>query len=256
MTSMMQLSKRLEAITTFIPRGSAVADIGSDHAMLPVFLLQQGIASHAVAGEVNEGPYRAACRQVAQAGLTERISVRLGDGLAVISPEEVDVIVIAGMGGGTIVEILTEGEAQGKLKGVSRLVLQPNIGERLVREWFIASGWKLSQELLLSEDGIAYEILVADASAKEEADAYNEALYCSPLPGFGAVSKDLKLLVGPLQLAHPNDVFIEKWNGYRAKLERMIEQIGKSDTPEALAKRRRFIEEYNELKEVLACLSE
>lgn len=252
---MMQLSKRLQAITTFIPRGSAVADIGSDHAMLPVYLLQQEIARKAVAGEVNEGPFQAARRQVAQAGLSERISVRLGDGLAVVSPGEVDVIVIAGMGGGTIVDILTEGEAQGKLEGISRLVLQPNIAERLVREWFITSGWKLSEELLLSEDGITYEILVADRTSKEEADAYNTALYAAQLPELGGVSKELKLLVGPLQLAHPDDTFLDKWNGYLAKLEKMIEQIGKSDTPEAIHKRQRFIDEYNELKEVLACLS-
>ncbi len=240
-----------------VPKGGTVADIGSDHALLPVFLVETGTAQRAVAGEINDGPLQAARKQVAEAGLNDRISVRQGDGLDVISPGEADTIVIAGMGGGTIADILTRGEAAGKLSGVSRLVLQPNIGERIVREWFLSYGWKLVQERLLEEDGITYEILVAEqTSSCSDAEEHNRELYSKELPFAGFVPKELRLLMGPYLLSAPNRVFLEKWSAYADKLDRMIEQIGKSEALEAKRKRDALIEERKGVKEVLACLSE
>ncbi len=102
----MKLSKRLATIAALVPPGGRLADIGTDHAYLPVYLVTEGIVPSAVAGEVNEGPFRAAGEALARVGLADRISLRFGDGLAVLAPGEADTAVIAGMGGQTIVDIL------------------------------------------------------------------------------------------------------------------------------------------------------
>src|SRR5690554_6840208 len=103
-----KLSKRLAMIAGQIPIGDRVADIGSDHAHLPVYLAQQGLIEYAIAGELNEGPFLTACKQVQQANLEHKVSVRHGDGLSVLRANEVDTIVIAGMGGSTMVSILEQ----------------------------------------------------------------------------------------------------------------------------------------------------
>src|SRR5690606_19253288 len=88
--NMVSLSKRLQCIADQIPTGSRLADIGSDHALLPTYLAEQKRISFAVAGEVNTGPMKAAQRQVAAAGMGSIVNVRLGNGLEVIQEGEVD----------------------------------------------------------------------------------------------------------------------------------------------------------------------
>lgn len=94
----MELSRRLEKIASYVPDQAVLADIGSDHALLPVYLVQNGKIAAAVAGELNDGPYLAARKQVDGTGTQDRISVRKGDGLSVLRRGEADTVVIAGMG--------------------------------------------------------------------------------------------------------------------------------------------------------------
>ena len=132
-----KLSKRLEMVASFVPTGAIVADIGSDHAYLPCYLVHKGIASRAVAGEVVKGPFESAVRQVRSEGLTEKITVRMADGLAAIEEsDQVSTVTIAGMGGPLIVSILEKHPAA--LKTVTRLILQPNIHAKAIREWALA----------------------------------------------------------------------------------------------------------------------
>ncbi|MGQ9558791.1 MAG: class I SAM-dependent methyltransferase, partial [Desulfurispora sp.] len=102
----MQLSARLSAIAGLIPAGSVVVDVGTDHARLPVYLVRSGRCPRALATEINRQPWQRARAAVAEAGLSDRIAVRLGDGLAPLRPGEADVAVLAGMGGGPIGRIL------------------------------------------------------------------------------------------------------------------------------------------------------
>lgn len=251
---MIFLSKRLAAVAEYVLRDEPVADIGTDHALLPVYLVERGIVPRAVAGDVNPGPVQAARKQVRDAGLSERIDVRQGNGLDVLRPGEAATVVMAGMGGGTMTDILSFRPEL--LLHVKRLVLQPNIGEPKVREWLVASRWKLVSERLLEEHGIFYEVLVADAAGSaEEADLWNEKLYAGQPEGPGRVSSSLLLLLGPFLSKQSAPPYMRKWEGYLRNLEDLIERMKRSGLPETERKRERMEEERDELKEWLLWLS-
>lgn len=130
------LSLRLTRVGEQIPDQARLADIGSDHAYLPVALMLQNKIQYAVAGEVVKGPFESASRQVKN-GLSDKITVRLADGLAAIQPDDqIDTVVIAGMGGTLIRTILENGKSQQKITGKERLVLQPNVGSGLCENGF------------------------------------------------------------------------------------------------------------------------
>lgn len=162
----MKLGERLAALASFVPQGARLADIGTDHAYLPIELVQKGIAISAVAGDVHSGPYQSAQANVENLRLEEKIFVRMGDGLAVLTPGEVDTIVIAGMGAGTIIEIL---EKRPEVTGVlTRLILQPMIATATIRQWLQANQWNIVDETLVVDDGKLYEIVVAEQGAMPE----------------------------------------------------------------------------------------
>ncbi len=161
----MKLGERLAALATFVPQGTRLADIGTDHAYLPIELVQQHRIISAIAGDVHSGPYQLAKDNIKALGLEDKISVRLGNGLAVISSDEVDVVVIAGMGGSTIIEILKNNpEITSSLK---RLILQPMVATATVRQWLIANQWCIMEEALVQDEGKLYEIVVAEPGHSE-----------------------------------------------------------------------------------------
>lgn len=153
------LSLRLQAVADAIPPGRIVADIGSDHGHLLIALAQAGLLKRGIAGEVNEGPWQNADRNVRAAGLQHQIQVRKGNGFDVLKAGEAEVVVIAGMGGHLITSILDRGLA--KVRRLERLVLQPNNGTEQVRRWLYHHGWELDGETLVREAGILYEVVTA-----------------------------------------------------------------------------------------------
>ncbi|WP_424766214.1 tRNA (adenine(22)-N(1))-methyltransferase [Paenibacillus sp. sgz302251] len=252
---MLKLSKRLQLIADYVTPGARVADIGSDHAMLPVYLLQIEKCPVAIAGELNRGPYEAARKQGMDAGLSERLTVRQGDGLEVLQPGEADTITIAGMGGSLMSDILEAGRTVGKLDGIKELILQPNVGEEIVREWLLEHGWYLKHECILEEDGKIYEIL--HAVIEIEVLDRNESLYDgSFLPVELSEDAKFKLLkqMGPHLLREPQPVLYKKWRHELNKLERICKQLAGSELPEAARKLEQFKAEMNEIEEVLRCL--
>ncbi|KKI88583.1 SAM-dependent methyltransferase [Bacillus sp. SA1-12] len=193
----LKLSKRLETVADYIPKGAVFADIGSDHAYLPCYSILKGIAKAAIAGEITDGPFLSAKSQVLKTELTDKISVRLGDGLSVIEEgEAVDCITIAGMGGSLIKKILEDGSS--RLNHVKRLVLQPNIHAISIRNWLIDNGWTLIDEEILEEDHKIYEILVAEKG--------------DPLLPYQSISQEANLLLGPILARKKSPVFIKKWS--------------------------------------------
>ncbi|RCW51275.1 tRNA (adenine(22)-N(1))-methyltransferase [Paenibacillus prosopidis] len=252
---MLKLSRRLQLIADFVTAGSRIADIGSDHAMLPVYLLQIDKCPSAIAGELNRGPYEAARKQGADAGLSSRLTVRQGDGLSVLEPGEADTVTIAGMGGSLMSDILEAGYKAGKLVGVKELVLQPNVGEELVRAWLLERSWYLAKECIIEEDGKIYEIMHAVRSA--EADALNAQLYNGDfLPLMLSKETEYSVLkkMGPHLLRDPQPILFKKWRHELEKLERICKQLSGSDLPESARKLEQFKAEINVLEEVLKCL--
>ncbi|MFS0575246.1 tRNA (adenine(22)-N(1))-methyltransferase TrmK [Sporosarcina sp. 179-K 3D1 HS] len=198
------LSDRLASVASFVPTGTVVADIGSDHAYLPCYLVKSNKVSRAIAGEVVKGPYESAVRNVQREGLAESITVRMANGLDAVHEEDgVDVITIAGMGGPLIVSILENGK--GKLASVSRIITQPNINAKVIREWAVSNGWFIVDEAILKEDGKIYEVLVLERGHA----AYDE----------------LELLVGPFLLDRKTDVFMEKWTREVQEWERVLQSL-------------------------------
>ncbi|SMC94203.1 tRNA (adenine(22)-N(1))-methyltransferase [Sporomusa malonica] len=156
----MKLGQRLKAIADMVPSGSTPADIGTDHAYLPIYLVQQNIVPCAIAGDVHQGPYLSAQNAVASVHLEHHIFVRLGNGLEVVKPGEADVVVIAGMGGATIIDILRS--CPEVTRTLKRLILQPMIAASLVRNWLHTHSWQIVEEQLVEEDGKLYQIIAAE----------------------------------------------------------------------------------------------
>ena len=159
----MQLDARLAAIAAFVPHGTAVADIGADHAYLAATLVMKGIAQRAVVGDLSAGACAAARRTVGTQRLTREIDVRQGDGLSVLAPGEAESIVIAGMGGALIAEILAD--APDVLADVQTLVLQPMNSAAKLRRWLYGNGWNITDETLAHAGGHLYEIIRGEHGA-------------------------------------------------------------------------------------------
>lgn len=220
-----KLSDRLATVANYIPKGSRMADIGSDHAYLPCHMVKKGTVRYAIAGEVAEGPFLSAIKQVQSEGLTESIVVRKGDGLEVIEQGEVDCITIAGMGGALITSILDAGKK--KLENVKRLILQPNVGAYVLRRWLHDNNWKLVSEDILKEDGKIYEVLVAE----NEAD---KGVYSNHF--------ESEILFGPYLLKEKNEVFHEKWELEKKNWQRILKQLEKAEQNAPTMEKKKEIE--------------
>lgn len=222
-----KLSQRLEKVSSYVLQGSVLADIGSDHAYLPCYLGLKKMIKKGIAGEITEGPYRSAKEQVVLDGLTEIIEVRKGDGLSVLEENEAEVVTICGMGGSLITSILEKGK--GKLGSAKRLVLQPNVGAKTVRNWLLKENWVLSAEEIIKEDGKIYEVLVADRIGEQP---YSNR-------------RDAELLFGPYLLKNQNEAFKEKWAGEVKQWKAILAQMQHSQGTAAETKRKELLEHIN-----------
>ncbi|MGG3471259.1 tRNA (adenine(22)-N(1))-methyltransferase TrmK [Neobacillus pocheonensis] len=230
-----KLSARLAAVAKYVPKGASMADIGSDHAYLPCFLAKNQGVRFAIAGEVVEGPYQSAKKNVLSEGLSDVIDVRRGNGLEVVQQGEVDCITIAGMGGALITSILDNGKE--KLDEVRRLVLQPNISAISIRKWFLENHWRLIAEEILEEDGKIYEVLVA-----EQGEPYKP--YHS--------KREMGLLFGPFLIENQNEAFKKKWTAEKRNWKRIFDQLESAvQTQETMEKKQDLLSKLQMVEEVL-----
>ena len=220
------ISKRLELVASFVPQGAILLDVGSDHAYLPIELVERGQIESAIAGEVVEGPYQSAVKNVEAHGLKEKIQVRLANGLAAFEEaDQVSVITIAGMGGRLIARILEEGLE--KLGNVQRLILQPNNREDDLRIWLQENGFQIVAESILEESGKFYEILVVEAGQMKLS------------------ASDVRF--GPFLSKEVSPVFVQKWQKEAEKLEFALRQIPEKN----LEERQVLVDKIQAIKEVL-----
>lgn len=162
----MKLSKRLQAAAELVLKDSICADIGSDHGYLPIYLVEGGICPRAIAADVNPGPLKSAEKNVQAHGLENKVTLRLGNGLEVLQPNEVDCVTICGMGAGLMSEILDRSpEVVGSLK---RLVLAPNVVPEILRLWACQHDWQITAEKLILEDGRFYPLIALEKGKMAE----------------------------------------------------------------------------------------
>jgi tRNA (adenine22-N1)-methyltransferase len=167
----MKLTPRLAAIADLVPVGSVVADIGTDHGYLPVYLLSEGISQRVIASDVNKAPLDQARETVAALNCTHKVDLRLGNGLHVLRQDDnPDTVIIAGMGGRTITLILEEGRH--KLAGVERFILQPMSEAGYLRLFLAQNGFALVHESLAMEGKRLYEIILAKPGKEMETDPF------------------------------------------------------------------------------------
>lgn len=163
-----RLSKRLTALANMVTDGNRLADIGTDHGYIPIYLCQTGKIPSALAMDIGKGPLQQAQTHIAEHGLSEQIKTRLSDGMAALQFGEADTILIAGMGGGLVMKILSEGAE--KLTGKEELILQPQSEIALVREFLRVRNFQILNEDMILEDGKYYPMMkVSQQKAAEQA---------------------------------------------------------------------------------------
>ncbi|MGX7092512.1 tRNA (adenine(22)-N(1))-methyltransferase [Hutsoniella sourekii] len=233
-----KLSKRLQQVADFVvefsEKPSRLADIGTDHAYLPVNLMKAGKIDFAVAGDVVEGPYQSACREVANNGLTDKIDVRLASGLQAVEPDDlINVVTICGMGGRLIQEILEEGVDH--LTSNHLLVLQPNMAEYQLRDWLDQQGYTIVDEAIIQESRHFYEIIVASSRKLDHQKPLSEE----------------EKFFGPFLLKQKTSrVFQAKWHKEANKIKKIIHSIQESSKQHSRALRTQELE-LERIQEVL-----
>ena len=170
----MELSKRLYAVAGLVTEGASVADIGTDHGYVPIYLVESGIASKVIALDVNQGPLNRARMHIVGHGLGDRIETRLSDGLAMIRPGEVDTVIASGMGGPLTIRILQEGKEVADQ--LNALILQPQSEICRVRRFLTENGYRIEQEDMVLEDGKYYPVMRVVHGLKEPYEEW-EYLY-------------------------------------------------------------------------------
>lgn len=224
----MELTPRLQIIANQVPQGTRLADVGTDHGFLPVWLLLNGRIDQAIAADLREGPLNRSKETAQHSGVAEKISFRLCDGLSAIAPEEVDTVAIAGMGGETIASIL--GAAPWTRNG-KLLLLQPMTGFAQLRRWLQDNGYTIVNEQIVREGKKLYSIwnarggdmlplLPAELWAGRQSHDPLRGEYLALIKG-----KAKKALSGQQAASAPNEAVIEELKVVLSGLEEMEKEL-------------------------------
>lgn len=179
---MVKISNRLMTAAALVTQGYTLADVGTDHGYIPIYLLQQKKIPAAIAMDINEGPLERAKKHIALYGLQAYIQTRLSDGVAALKPGEVEAVLIAGMGGGLVMHILKDGEKV--CQSAKELILQPQSEIEHVREFLREKGYTILAEDMVYEDGKFYPMMkVQYQGENENAQKASEVLKLSDLYG-------------------------------------------------------------------------
>ena len=166
------LSDRLLACCGFIAPGDRVADVGCDHGYLGIHLLRSGIASAVIASDVKEGPLQSAVRNSEKYGVRDKISFYLSDGVRNI-PRDFDTLVCAGMGGDTMISILSA--APWLKKEQYRLVLQCQSKTPMLRQYLSENGWRITEETVLKDGKFLYTVMAPEPHEEQPDHGRNES---------------------------------------------------------------------------------
>lgn len=230
---MIKLSQRLQAIADFVPQGARVADVGTDHGFLPCYLAQNNQAVKVYASDINEQPLALAQKNVADYNVGEIVSTRLGNGLAVIEPGEVDVVTIAGMGGSLMIEILDA--APLVVDKLNRIILQPNVGAEAVRIWAEKNRWHIVEEQLVREN-----------------DRFSVIIAMEPGRSLNSMTP-VELFLGPELLKQQHPLLGLYISEEYDKAQMVLEQLAKSDSEESRHKEQMLKRKWEDVNGVIKC---
>ena len=228
----MQLSNRLETLTKYVPQGSRVIDVGTDHAYIPIYLIKNKIVTSCMATDINKGPLIKAEQNMAKYRISN-IKLKQTSGLQGITEADGNVIMISGMGGYLIIDILKA--AMPLAKAANRLILQPQQDIDQVRYFLHENGFKIITEDFAKDDDKYYTILVVEKGEEAYTEPY-EYLY-----GKCLIEK--------------NSPLFREW--LEKKQEKLIEIMGHLDTQggvQAMVRKGEINKELAQIEEVIKCL--
>lgn len=222
------LSKRLTAVSLLARECDCIADIGCDHGYISIDLIQRRVAGHVIAMDLREGPLRYAAANVSKYGLSDQIELRLSDGLDALGPEEANGIVIAGMGGKLMADILRKN--MDKARKMEYLVLQPQSELAIFRTFLSENGFVIDEENMIEEDGKFYPMMRVSFCLEKKQQLSEEELIC-----------------GPLLLKGKSDV-LKKWLVKEIKIRKNVQSnLMKQNDSEEIVQRRCEVEHRIEL---------
>lgn len=225
---MMKLSPRLQKIADLVA-SAKVADIGTDHAFLPVWLARERRMEKLIATDLNSGPLAIAAKKIVDSGCSDLIELRQGSGLACLAPDEVDEIVIAGMGGELIADILAKDFPVAKRTRC--LILQPMSKSAELRTFLNQQGFSFTEEVLVREDYHIYEIMVVKWTGRVE------------------LHTALEIKFGPCLLSHGGELFYSFISQKKKKYEKILAVLANEEGNRVRKEEHLLREELAQLKE-------
>lgn len=227
-----KITSRLAGVAELVINGEPVADIGSDHALLACYLVAGGHCPWAICGELRDGPYQRTLQAVRMYGLESLIRVRQGNGLEVLACGEVSTVVLAGMGGNTIIDILST--SPGKTQSFNRLVLQPMNALAEVRRLASVNGWRIESETVV-RDGDYYVNLVLNPQYKQD-----------------YTLSEAQLRWGPLLMQNIKEPIVRDYYNFQLdKLNQIIAGIPDQSSRRSLVQKQVYEKRKKELEDVL-----
>ena len=227
----MRLSERWETIVkqaAKVSAGGCVADVGTDHAFVPIRLLELHAASRAIAMDVREGPLERAREHIASCGMEGRIETRLSDGLSALKPGEAETVIIAGMGGELMLRILREsGDAFGSVR---HFILSPQSETALFRHGLEKLGLSIADEVMVKDGGKYYVVMTA-------------------LPGAMHYEEEYRYRYGDLLLRKKSPALKELLEREIARGEALLEELARAGTEGARSRYEAYSEELRQAKE-------
>lgn len=224
------MDNRLETIYSLIEGVRGVIDVGTDHGYLPVELAKRGYTGHIFASDIRPGPLSVAVNNAERAGVSDKIRFLLCDGLDACPPDEVDTIVVAGMGGDTICRVLDR--AEWCMDSRYKLVLQPMTKQEVLRYWLVNNEMEITQERLAEDGGTIYQVIAARLGAP--------AKLC-----------DAELYAGSFSMLREEALFTAHLEGLIRRFEKAAAGSGCSLTPEKRATAEIYAAVLEKLKEEL-----
>ncbi|WP_058486359.1 tRNA (adenine(22)-N(1))-methyltransferase [Defluviitalea phaphyphila] len=229
----MELSSRLLSIAKQVPKEAIIADIGTDHAYIPIYLCKRKIIKKAIATDINKGPLIRAKQNIKQNKLEQIIETRLGNGLEPIKINEVNTIIIAGMGGKLIIDILDKKPEI--VKGAKRIILQPQIDQKEVRKYLHKINFKIINEEIIYEDNKYYFVITAE-------------------PGIEKYNNEKEYLFGVILVLNKNPILKQYIQQRIITLHNILNKLQKINTENTLKRLFEIKEEIKYCEEVLKCL--